>query len=279
VVPREDDDCLCFMRWALPRMGLRPRGFRRPRRQVCRRIRRRAAELGLDGLAAYRERLLADPGEWAVLDALCVVTITRFFRDRGVFELLGVEVLPEVRRAALDAGRPAVEAWSAGCAAGEEAYSLVLLPGGEPPLRVLGTDTSEDLLGRARRGCYGESSVKEVPAGLRAAAFEERDGLICVSDLLRRGVRFLRGDVREPPPGGSFDLVLCRNLVFTYYEGERLLFAARVLRDAVRPGGALVVGAHEALPPDALAGLEGWFPERGVYRRAPGSEKTWGSSR
>src|SRR5919106_6038837 len=96
--------CVAFLQWALPRMGRRWAGYRKVRRQVCRRVRRRAQELGLDGFDAYREHLERHPEEWEALDGLTNVTISRFNRDRGVFEFLARAVGPGAR------------VWSAGCA-------------------------------------------------------------------------------------------------------------------------------------------------------------------
>ncbi|MFP3941442.1 MAG: CheR family methyltransferase, partial [Thermoanaerobaculia bacterium] len=118
-----DDDCVRFLQWALPRLGMRWSGFRKVRRQVCRRITRRMGELGLRSLREYRERLEAEPGEWRELDRLCRVTISRFWRDRGTFRTLEETVLPALAGAALETGNATLEAWSCGCASGEEAYT------------------------------------------------------------------------------------------------------------------------------------------------------------
>jgi chemotaxis protein methyltransferase CheR len=242
-----DDDCISFLRWALPRLELRWEGFRKPRRQVCRRVRARAGELGLDGLVTYRAYLEASPVEWAVLDRLCRVTISRFYRDRGVWDALRAELDPR-------------SVWSAGCASGEEAYTAALV---WPKARVLGTDSDPALLERAARACYTESSLKELPSELRERGLEGR----CVRDDVKRRVTFLGHDVREPPPAGVFDLVLCRNLVFTYFAEELQLEVGRGLAGALAPGGVLVVGSHEA-PPAALE-LEPWLP-CAYRRRLPG---------
>jgi chemotaxis protein methyltransferase CheR len=261
--PGRDEECVRFLQWALPRIRLRWEGFRKPRRQVCRRVRRRAAELGLAGLAAYRDHLLAHPDEWAVFDGLCVVTISRFFRDRGLCALLESEVLPELRTSAASEGRRTIDVWSAGCASGEEPYTLALL--GRLDLRVLGTDVDERLLRRARRACYPASSVKAVPEATRAAAFLERGGELCLRDEYRRPVTLRRHDVRDGAPGGPFDLVLCRNLAFTYFEPELQLAVGRAIAASLRPAGALVIGAHESLP-NGLDELEPWSANEGIYR-------------
>jgi chemotaxis protein methyltransferase CheR len=82
-------------------------------------------ELGLAEVAAYRARLEADPAEWAILDACCWISISRFHRDRVVFEDLGAGILPELARAAAADGRSALRAWSAGCASGSRSSRLM----------------------------------------------------------------------------------------------------------------------------------------------------------
>jgi chemotaxis protein methyltransferase CheR len=249
-----DAECVDFLHWSLPRLGLRWQGFRKVRRQVCRRVSRRIAELGLGDADAYRGYLERNPQEWDVLAGLCRVTISRFWRDRAVFEALRDLVLPELG--------PAVSAWSAGCASGEEPYSLVLAAAeAGVEIHVVATDVDPALLQRARRACYRESSLRDLPANLRARAFDEG----CLRPEYRAPVDFARHDVRDGAPGGPFDLTLCRNLVFTYYADELQREIGRHLARSLRAGGALVVGAHEALP-DALGGVAPWPGTRSVYR-------------
>jgi chemotaxis protein methyltransferase CheR len=190
-----------------------------------------------------------------VLAGLCRVTISRFWRDRAVFETLRDEVLPELG--------PNVSAWSAGCASGEEPYSLVLAAAeAYIEISVLATDVDPALLERAHRACYPESSLRDLPPDVRDAAFENG----CLRKEYREPVQFLRHDVRDGPPDGPFDLALCRNLVFTYFAAELQREVASDLARSLRPGGALVVGARETVP-DGLNALEPWPAAPGVYRR------------
>ena len=91
-----DLDCVQFLQWALPKMRMRWPGFRKVRRQVCKRVDRRLRRLGLVGVAAYRAYLDDHPDEWSELDQLCRIPISRFYRDRGVFDLLRDDVLPSL---------------------------------------------------------------------------------------------------------------------------------------------------------------------------------------
>jgi len=257
-----DESCVEFLQWALPQMGLRWAGYRKVRRQVCRRLRRRMAELGVGGFEAYRARLAADPAEWRVLEDLTHITISRFYRDGEVFDALFGEVLP-----ALIGGRRTLTAWSAGAAGGEEAYTLAigwrLELGQSAGLTVLGTDIDETMLARARRGCYTHGSLKDLPPHWRQAFTDA----LCLRDGYRKGVTFDRHDVRTPPPLQGVDLILCRYLAFTYFEEETQVQVARALAGALRPGGALATGTHETVPA-AAAELEPWPGRRFIYRRS-----------
>lgn len=257
-----DHDCVAFLQWALPRLRMRWPGFRKVRRQVCRRIARRMAEREIVDLDDYRRLLEEDAAEWDALDALCRVTISRFFRDRGVYEGLGRVVLPDLATRALAAGRDSLGAWSAGCASGEEPYGLAILWALLPEtsreglaLEIIATDTDSHLLERARRARYPPGAVRELPTDGRRLAFEESDGELELRPVFRSGIDFRLEDLRRTAPAGPFDLVLCRNLAFTYYAPDLQGEVLRRIATVLRPGGVLVVGCHEA-PPES----EGFEP-------------------
>ena len=116
----KDNDCVQFLQWALPQLRMRWQGFRKVRRQVCKRIQRRLDELELGTERDYRAYLQAHPEEWQMLDRLCRVSISRFYRDKQVFAFLARAVLPELARGSLARGERTVTLWSAGCGSGEE---------------------------------------------------------------------------------------------------------------------------------------------------------------
>jgi chemotaxis protein methyltransferase CheR len=256
-----------FLQWALPRLGLRWRGFRRVRRQVHRRILRRCGELGV-GLDGYRGYLEAHADEWRVLDGLCRVTISRFYRDHAIWDRLVAEVLPAI------AARGPARAWSAGCGAGEEPYTLAIawraIGGGA--LDIVATDIDDGQLARAAAATYPTGALRELPAAWRAAAFDESDGDARLRAPFRDAVRFAHHDVRTAPPAGPFDLILCRNQAFTYLDeaGQRAVAAS--FRSVAGDDAVLVVGAHEALPAD----VAGWQSvSRSLYRNVPGVRRDY----
>ena len=224
------------------------------RRQVCRRIRRRFQALGLDGFDAYRHYLESHEGERVELDRLCRVTISRFFRDRKTFERLEGELLPALAVRARERGAP-IRAWSAGCASGEEPYSLAIVwqlgvapqfPGVD--LEIVATDADAHMLERARRGVYSTGTLRELPRSWRESAFVGQSGESYELKEEFKRVKLLQQDLREEMPDGPFDLVMCRNLAFTYFDEPLQRRILADFGDRLWAGGLLVIGGHESLP-------------------------------
>jgi chemotaxis protein methyltransferase CheR len=244
-------ECVVFLQWALPRMRMRWPGFRKVRGQVCKRISRRFAALGLLDPAAYRTYLESNEDEWKTLDSLCRITISRFYRDRNVFDSLGSLVLPRLVKSAEIEFRCCI----AGCASGEEAYTIRILwelrsaPSMKgKKLHIIGTDSDPVMLERARKAAYTASSLKDLPQDLTEQAFERSGKTFVLRPRFRENVYFEARDIRESMPEGPFDIILCRNLVFTYFDEALQGDILRELVGRLRKGGVFVIGAHESLP-------------------------------
>ena len=270
-----DQDCVAFLQWCLPRLGLRWPGYRKVRRTVCKRVGRRRRALGLGDLEAYRAFLIETPAEWARLDVDCRIPISRFYRDRRVFDYLGRRALPEVAQSAAARGGRPLRCWSAGCASGEEAYTLRVLwdlsvqpDRPEVGFEILGTDADAALLRRAEAARYQGGSLKDLPAAWRDAAFTRDGEAFVLRPEFRRDVAFQEADIRRGQPDGPFDLVLCRNLVFTYFAPGLQEALQRAIAARLAPGGYLVIGAHERLPAEA-GDLVPLAPKLPIYRKAP----------
>jgi chemotaxis protein methyltransferase CheR len=136
-------------------------------------------------------------------------------------------------------------------------------------LDILASDVDEGMLERARAAAYPVSSLRELPDGWRERGFVRRDDLYELRPEYRRAVTLRRHDLRTPAPGAGFDLVLCRNVAFTYLAVEQQRTVLGHLAAALRPGGALVIGLHEDLPQRAL-GFEPWADARAVFCYACG---------
>lgn len=268
-----DTECVQLLQWCLPRLGLQWRGFRKVRRIVRRRIERRLAELDLPDATAYRHYLESHPEEWPVLDRVCRIPVSRFYRDRAVFEYLGNVVLPELSAAIVARREAELRCWSAGCDAGEEPYTLAILfrvrvaprfPGVR--LRIVATDVEPEMIELAVRACYPRYAVRDVPADLATAFTESPDGRLRLADECRRDVELGVQDIRVAAPEGRFHLILCRYLALTYFDAALQQRTLSLLRDKLEPGGVLVVGATERVPEDR-GGLVPWSARLGIYRR------------
>ncbi len=267
-----DQDCVQFLKWSLPHLRMRWNGFRKVRGQVCKHIDRRLSELGLTDAEAYRSFLERNRAEWDVLDALCRVTISRFYRDREVFRSLEREVLVRMCEDAGTRGDTELRCWSIGCASGEEPYTIALLwdfsagrlfPAME--ISILATDADLHMIERAKEGCYAASSLRELPLEWKTA-FVREGNRFCVKPGERRKVLFVEQDIRKAEPEGLFHLILCRNIVFTYFEAELQKEILTRLHGKLYDHGAFVVGNHEALP-SGVEGFVKWPGCPGIYRK------------
>jgi chemotaxis protein methyltransferase CheR len=272
----KDEQCVRFLQWALPQMRMRWPGFRMVRRQVCKRLDRRIRDLGLADVEEYQTYLEGHADEWAHLDPLCRITISRFYRDKAVFAALAQEVLPLLVPIARERGDSALRIWSAGCGSGEEPYTLAVLWAIELQSRfpemtmdIVATDADLRMIRRALDARYEFSSLKDLPVSWRNQVFTRKDDTFCVKPEYKREIKFLEQDIRQEQPRGRFDLVLCRNLVFTYYDNALQLQLFRRIVGAMHGAAALVLGVHEHLPEGAQE-LSVWFDKQHIYRKISG---------
>ncbi|MBM7113814.1 CheR family methyltransferase [Archangium primigenium] len=202
----------------------------------------------------------------ALLDAV-LVGETYFFRHPEQFRFLAAEAVPS----ALRRGSLHVRGWSAGCASGEETYSIAacllntVTPG--VTVEVLGTDLHEGRLEYARRGTYGNWSRREAGPLLYPLYQEIADSRVSVNDSVRAVTRFAQGNLLEPLAGvyGQFDVIFCRN-VLTYFSPEAVQTALGHLARALVPGGHILLGTVEVdHPPEGLVRVGP--PELQAFRR------------
>ena len=207
-----------------------------------------AVELGLEATQLLPQILAGDPASICALLEGAVVGESYFFRHPHQFR-----ALQRLLFASSDPGR-ALRLWSAGCGSGEEAYALAALlrASGRPPGRdrVLGTDVSARALEHAGAGVFGRWSFRQADPELEALFEGAPDGTT-VPEALRSAVEFRLQDVRDAPPDGGYDAVLCRN-VLSFLDPLDVHAALRQLVDAARPGGYLVVAPGELHLADGL---------------------------
>ena len=192
--------------------------------------------------------------EWATLVDRLTVHETRFFRHPQALELVreyAAAKRPEVPGAAVS-----IQGWSAGCATGEEAYSLAMVVdqallgrSGPSYYGVVATDISPPALARARQGRYRPERVGELEPAVRRRYFEEEeDGTLRVVDWLRRRVCFARMNIfhHERHPMGPMDFIYCQN-VLIYFDRARRVELVTGLVQYLVPGGLLVLGSGDVV--------------------------------
>lgn len=236
---------------------------------VQRRILNRMLSAGVRDSGDYLAMLRQEPDEAGHLLERLTIKVSRFFRNRPVFDALQARMLREWHARA----RP-LRIWSAGCSRGEEAHTLALmmLRHGIPGT-VLATDIDPQAIAAARAGRYGTDSLVEMTAAEVDACFEcvpDESGMRQVDARVRARVRFARHDLTTclPPVPERFDLISCRN-VMIYFSPDTQRAVQRMLVDALAPGGYLCLGEAE-WPDGSLAPLLAAMPRKlRTFRRLP----------
>lgn len=216
---------------------------------VVRRIERRLEMVGLEDLAAYVELLKQDFEELTSLYRDLLIGVTRFFRDASAFDALKKMVIPELLRE--DRGDAEIRVWVAGCATGEEAYSIAMLfhevaaPLKRPlRLKVFATDVHSESIEFAARGVYGPASVEGMSAERLDRFFLRDNDNYKVRKSLRKDLVFTTHNVLSDAPFTRMDLVTCRNLLI-YFQPLAQKKALTLFHFALRPRGVLTLGPSE----------------------------------
>jgi chemotaxis protein methyltransferase CheR len=265
--------------WVGARTGLTLAPDRRASVELV--IARAMARAGVgEDVAEYRRRLEADHDLLDDLLAELTVGETYFFREPAQFQFLRNTVLPEIRRRR--GSDHVLRAWSAGCASGEEAYSMAILlleEGLGDRCHLLATDLSPALLSKARRGLYGAWSLRGDGADAARPYLRPRGNRHAIAEDVRRLVTFeslnLARDTYPAPGTGiwQMDLILCRN-VLIYFDRETVRTVARRLYDALAEGGWLITASTD--PPLAEdAPFATVVSEQGVFYRSGPRPASW----
>ncbi|HIC94512.1 MAG TPA: protein-glutamate O-methyltransferase CheR [Anaerolineae bacterium] len=239
--------------------------------------RRLAVRLRARGVESYREYMrLLDEEEYEKLFEALTINLSYFFRDGTTFEALRDKVLRPLLREKAERGSRLIRVWSAGCAGGEEPYSVAILfhelLGGELKnwrVHILATDLDARALEKAKRGVYGEFSFRGMdPKYLRRYFVPLPQGEYAIKPQVVALVKFERRDLIADPPPRRLDLILCRNVLiyFTREQQEKLLHK---FHHALNEGGYLLIGKTEVLMGTAARLFKPLDPKERIYIKAP----------
>nr|WP_264010202.1 CheR family methyltransferase [Mycolicibacterium flavescens] len=244
------------------------------RTSLVRRVRHRMSHAGFDSYEEYLDFLQAGPDEFVALFNTILINVTSFFRDPPAWEHIRDEVIPAML--AERGPNDPIRAWSAGCASGQEAYTIAMLlaeamgpDAFRQRVKIYATDVDEDALTEARAASYDERAVESVPPQLLNTYFEQVNGRYMFHKDLRRAVIFGRNDLVRDAPISRADLVVCRNtLMYLNAETQRNIVGR--LHFALAPRGTLFLGHAEML----LSHSDRFTPlnlKYRIFRKAVGS--------
>jgi two-component system, chemotaxis family, CheB/CheR fusion protein len=224
-------------------------GYKRSTLQ--RRIRKQMQSREIESFGDYLDSLEVHPDEFVDLLNTILINVTAFFRDACAWDYLRNQILPQILSS--KAADEPIRVWSAGCASGEEAYTLAMilaeaLGGSEfrQRVKIYATDVDEDALTHARHASYTQQAIDSVPVELQQKYFETVGNRQVFRADLRRVVIFGRHDLVQDAPISRLDLLVCRNTLMYFNADAQARILAR-LHFALNPTGALFLGKAEML--------------------------------
>jgi chemotaxis protein methyltransferase CheR len=273
-MPIDNHQIDSLLELVLKKTGTDLSGYRKP--TLSRRISERLFRLGMDA-DQYLRACRDDPEECGELVNAVTINVSSFFRNPVAFEIIAQSVLPRL----IDLSRPELRVWSAGCAAGEEAYSLAMLilralksdRNNNTKPRIFATDIDRNVLQKARKAFYCRESLIDTKLGIIDDFFSSvKDGFqLCseVKEMVNFSFYDLLSDQTVVPAKsiyGSFDIVLCRN-VLIYFSAEQQIQVFQKLYKALAKGGYLVLGDSEMLCRDIRSRFRTVDKKNRIYQK------------
>jgi chemotaxis methyl-accepting protein methylase len=241
---------------------------------MMRSIRRRIGRSGRSDYATYLHHLLSSDEETNELLGTLSINVTEFFRDRGAFETFSRTAIKPLLESKTGSGG-LVRLWSAGCATGQEVYTIAICLAQELKrlerehrmlISILGTDISSSALAKAKSGVYTKDEMRGLPDKLLSEYFDHTGDKYVVGPQLRKGVRFARENLLDKPGSKFFDAIVCRN-VMIYFSRAMHDKVTMNLYDALKTGGYLMLGRTETLMGPPRAGFEVVDLENRILRK------------
>ncbi|MEA5462428.1 CheR family methyltransferase [Leptothoe sp. PORK10 BA2] len=222
------------------------------RSSLQRRVTKQMQTRNLDTFGEYLDYLEVHPEEFTALFNTILINVTSFFRDQPAWDYLWHELLPDLLLAK-PPDEP-IRIWSAGCASGEEAYTVAMVLTEilgpvqfRQRVKIYATDVDDEALAEARHASYPASALEAIPPALRNKYFEPlTEGTYAFRTDLRRSVIFGRHDLVQDAPISRLDLLICRNALM-YFNAETQGRILARLHFALNPAGAIFLGKAEML--------------------------------
>lgn len=217
---------------------------------IGRRVKKRMDALGIESQVQYLQKLKNNQNELEILKQAIFINVSYYFRDKTVFNYLEKQILPTLLQ---DKTKHVKRFWVAGCATGEEVFSLAMLlleiiekhNLTNCQYKILASDIDESALNKARTGIYTPNDIAKLPANYKAKYFAKNKNQYIIKQILRKNVIFAKQDLFRDPPFGAIDLILCRN-VLIYIDNKIQETILKKLKFSLNINGHLLLGSSES---------------------------------
>jgi two-component system CheB/CheR fusion protein len=247
--PEADGDFESVLTYLKESRGFDFTGYKRT--SLMRRVQRRMSQVGAENFADYIDQLQVNADEFVALFNTILINVTGFFRDPDAWEYLRDQVIPALL--AERSPEEPIRVWSAGCAAGQEAYSLAIafaeaigVDAFRQRVKIYATDVDEEALAQARQATYTPAELEGIPEGKLEEYFEQYGSRYSFRKDLRRSVIFGRNDLVQDAPISRIDLLVCRNTLI-YFNADTQTKTLERFHFALAPRGMMFLGKAEML--------------------------------
>jgi two-component system, chemotaxis family, CheB/CheR fusion protein len=247
--PHKDLDFENLLQYLRINRGFDFTGYKRS--TLMRRVTKQMETLNIDSFGNYQDYLEVHPDEFKNLFNTILINVTAFFRDSSAWDYLAKEIIPNIIKNKPKDGL--IRFWSAGCASGQEAYTLAIIVAEilgveefRQRVKIYATDVDEEALTQARQASYSAKNIIEIPLGLRDKYFDIVNKNYIFRQDLRRCVIFGRHDLLQDAPISRLDLLICRNTLM-YFNSEIQGKIINRFHFALNDHGYLFLGKAEML--------------------------------
>ena len=248
-------------------------GYKRP--SLLRRVQYRMDMIPIEGYSNYTNYLEKNPEEFRHLFNTIEINLTWFFRNASAWDYMAANVIPQI--IANKISDEPIRAWSAGCASGEETYSLAILLAEAlgieqfcSRVHIFGTDLDKDAISQARQGSYRSNQVTGIPDYLLEKYFDKVNDCYVFRKDLRRYISFSQHNLIEDAPMSKIDLLACRNTLI-YLSLETQIRVMVRFHFGLKDNGFLFLGHTEIVPPEITSMFRGINYEHHVLTKLPKS--------
>lgn len=238
-----------------------------------RRIDVRLRVTGAQSYLEYIAVLKKDPKEYDRLFDTLTINVTNFFRDRNTYSVIENKVIPELVSSKKNQGKKIIRIWSAGCASGEEPYSIAILfheilkkSIGDFLISIYATDIDEKVLGKAKKAEYETGAVSETDMKIINRYFNQNQNYI-LKEEIKQMVRFKRHDLISDEPLVHLDIILCRN-VLIYFSRDLQVRLFNKFYEGLNRGGYLILGKTESLTGEPVRLFQPVNIEEKIYQKS-----------